>query len=259
MLDISLVDFTDPYDISGFVSLLCQTGVNLGMTMPYFKPTKESNEIRRLADNVSRKLAETMPVVPASDAFITVQAYDLAYRTAYRVPPEQSRLNKYVLQAFDAMIHGDKSVDEYAMYQAIAQALRRRDREYFDEPLIWLTTTEEHWYKEAKLGFVAAGLSDYDIINRVAILLRADLTAYEGNGQRSFKQDLSGRFRHYLDTHDVSDWRTIYAADRLYYASCPFLSGAERQKYATRLNEEKQNCPSINRFMGVALRLVPEV
>lgn len=259
MLDISLVDFTDPYDIGGFVSLLCQTGANLGMTMPDFKPTKESNELRQLANKVARKLDEAMPGMPVADAFMTVQSYDMAYRTAYQAPPEQTRLNKYVLKAFDAMIHGDNSIDEYAMYQAISQALRRRDREYFAEPLIWLTTTEERWYKEAKLGFDTAGLSEYDIINRVAVLLRADLMAYEGSSQRSFKQDLFERNRHYLDTHDASDWRTIYAAGQLYYACCPFLSGEERRKYTTRLNDEKQNCPSINRFMSAALRLVPEV
>ena len=142
-LDISLVDFTDPYDIGGFISLLCQTGANLGMTVPDFKPTRETIEIRQLANKVARKLDEAMPGMPAVDALMTVQSYDLAYRTAYQAVPEQSWLNKYVLKAFDSMIHGDKSIDEYAMYQAIAH------RKYFAKPLIWLTTTEERWYKEA--------------------------------------------------------------------------------------------------------------
>lgn len=201
MPDISLVDFTAPYDICGFVSQLCQVGENLGMSKPNYKPTRETNRIRHLADKVVRKLDDVMPGMSVADAFMVTSAYDLAHRFAYATPADHKLLNRYILGAFDSMIHGDKSVDEYAMHQAISQAIRRRDPAYFDKPLIWLTITDERWYNEAKRGFDTTTLSDYDIISRVSILLRTDLTAYEGRNQAQFKQTLASRHRHNLDSH----------------------------------------------------------
>lgn len=198
MPDISQVDFSNRQDIAGFVALLCQIGSRLGIARTDFKPTKETNQVQFLAKKVVAELNESMPKMSVADAFMVTSAYDFAYRLAYFASPDSNSLNKYILAAFDAMIHGDKAINEYEMYKAIAQGLRRRDRAYFDKPLSWLTTIEERWYKEAKRGFNTSALSDYDITNRLTILLRTDLTAYEGRNQSAFKQHLATHYRCYL-------------------------------------------------------------
>ena len=61
LLDINLVNFNDPYEIGGFMSLLCQIGDNMGMAMSDFKPTRESYELRQIANKLVRKLYEIQP------------------------------------------------------------------------------------------------------------------------------------------------------------------------------------------------------
>lgn len=255
MLDISLVDFSDPYDICGFVSLLCQVGNNFGMTAPEFTPTVETNQIRQLANKVVRRIEEQLPLMSVADALMSVSSYGLAYRLAYLKAPDYRLINRYVLKAFDSLIHGDRSVDEYLMYEAISQGLQRCDRAYFDKPLIWHSICNDRWHKEALDGFHPDRLTEYDIINRVALLLQADLTAYEGRHQDEFKRELFEEYRHYLDIHDNADRHILRAVDRLLAASLPYLTPEEQSAYSTLLNEEKQLNSSTSRFLRVALKL----
>lgn len=198
LLDISLIDFTNPQEVCDFVKLLCRVAGNLGMAAADFKPSKETNEVKQIAVKVVRKLDETMPRMTIGDAFCVVPAYDLAFRFGYLTQPNYKALDKYTLAAFDAMLHGDKSIDQYAMYRAVADGMRRRNPAFFDRPLTWLTTIEGQWYNESKRGFDPRVLHDYDIHNRVDILLSADLMAYEGRNQSTYKKSLLTRYRAYL-------------------------------------------------------------
>lgn len=207
-LDYRQINFDDPASVVGFVSRLCQAGSDCGMTSADFRSSRESNEVRRVAAELIRNLDRHMPSMTPANAFLIVEAYDLAHRLAYGTPADANRLNAYVLRAFDAMLHGDNAVDCYDMFRTIRRAIARRDRAYFDRPLQWTVLVEEQWYREAKAslsssaptGCAKASVTDYDIINRTAILLQSDLYAYEGTSQTAFKQALFARQRHYLDT-----------------------------------------------------------
>ncbi len=201
-LDISKVDFSDSREVCDFVSSLCRTAGNLGMAMPGFKPTRETNEIKQLAIKIVNNLDNVMPRMTVADAFRVLPAYDLAYRFGYMTEPSAKTIDRYTLAAFDSMLRGNKEIDQYAMYRAIAQGLRRRDAAYFDKPLTWLTTVEGQWYTESKQGFDTTALPTYDIHNRVSILLSADLMAYEGRNQSTYKQSLLTRYHPYLNLSD---------------------------------------------------------
>lgn len=248
LFDIDRVDFGDPYDIGAFVSALCQYGCDLGMLCPGFKPTRETNQVRQLANRVVRRLNDRMPEMAVADAFAVVPAYDFVHRIAYMVPAEAKYLNGFVLKAFDAMLHGDKSVDEYEMFRRIRQAIARRDPAYFDKPLQWSCITEDYWYKEAAGDKTGIGLSDYDIVSRAAVLIEIDLYAYEGRAQDQFKQTLFSRHRHYLDNHDATDLRLLTALDRLLTASCSWLTPEEFESYSSRIAREKLALAHIVRF-----------
>lgn len=234
--DINIVDFSNPSDIGGFVSLLYQTAGSIGMTSPGFKHTRESNEIRSLANKAVRKLDDYMPRMSAADALITINPYDFAHRLAYSTPADRKIRNGYVLKAFDAMIHGDKTVDEYAMFREIRLSVSNRDKSYYDKPLYWNSISLERWHKEATRGYKRSGLSDYDIINRVSILLESDLMAFEGSHQASFKIRLFEQHRHYLDSHTATDWQMLNTMSHLVNSSATYLSPADYHHYLSLLN-----------------------
>lgn len=242
-LDYRQINFDDPAAVVGFVSRLCQAGSDCGMAAAEFAPSCESNEVRRVAAEVVRNLDRLMPSMTPANAFHIVEAYDLAHRLAYATPADANTLNAYVLRAFDAMLHGDNAVDRYDMFRTIRRAIARRDRAYFDRPLQWTVLVEEQWYREAKAALSSsahaaygkASVTDYDIINRTAILLQSDLYAYEGSRQTAFKQALFALHRHYLDTPGAEATPYATALRHLLSASAPYLSPATYTSYATRL------------------------
>lgn len=242
-LDPRQVNFADTTSVGAFVSRLCQAGSDCGMTAADLGPSRESNEVRRIAAEVVRSLDRLMPAMTPADAFLIIDAYDLAHRLAYAAPADVDTLNAYVLRAFDAMLLGDNAVDRYDMFRTIRRAISRRDRAYFDRPLQWTVVVEEQWYREAKASLSSsahaaygkASATDYDIINRTAILLQSDLYAYEGSRQSAFKQALFARHRHYLDQSLCAQPLHTRALCHLLSASAPYLSPSTYTAYATHL------------------------
>ena len=154
-------------------------------------------------------------------------SYEFMHRIAFQCPAKPEELNKVKLAAFDAMIHGDKSVDEYVMFRAIRNAVRQRDKAFFDKPLTWSCISEERWHKEAVSGFDRTRLSDYDIISRVTILLESDLYAYEGRNQDQFKKSLAEQYSYYLDGFTAYDRRTEISLENFRCISTRYLLSKE--------------------------------
>lgn len=139
------------------------------------------------------------------EALILADHYDLMHRVAFRLPADKKVLDRIILRAFDARIHGDKSVDEYILYKAVERRIWQREKPFLEKPLTWLGLCISEWHKQALNGFDHTELSNYDIISRVNILLTTDLTAFEGRNQQSFKQQLFNRYRSYLDYNASTD------------------------------------------------------
>lgn len=91
------------------------------------------------------------------------------HRIAFGSSPNVEEINRLKLEAFDAMIHGDKEVDEYIMFRVIRTAVRQRNKAFLDKPLTWSCLVLERWHKEAVDGFDNTKLTDYDIQSRVNI------------------------------------------------------------------------------------------
>lgn len=196
--DLESVDFGNPFETSNWVGVLLGIATELGMTMPGFKPTKESNALRRIANNAVRKFDEILPRLSAAKAFMTIAAYDFAHRLAYHSPADQNIVDRYTLKAFTALINGDEEVNQYAVFRQIQRSIMHHDSALTGQPRMWLGLVLERWYREALTGFDRSRLSDYDIINRVSILLTSDLSAFEGSAQDQFKRRLLSRYCHYL-------------------------------------------------------------
>lgn len=167
------------------------------------RQSREAIEIVRLASEWVKTIESRFNSYTPGEALLLADHYDLMHRVAFRLPADKGVLDRIILRAFDARIHGDKSVDEYILYKAVERRIWQREKSFLDKPLTWLGLCINEWHKQALKGFDHTELSDYDIISRVNILLNTDLTAFEGSNQQTFKQRLFNRYRRFLD-HDAS-------------------------------------------------------
>lgn len=224
-LDISKVNFDSVDEINDFAGLLVNAGNSLGiLTNRESAQSEEYAAIQYLAKCWLNTVSARMSAMTPSDAIAVIEAYELIHRIAYWGAPDPNKINKVKLNAFDKMIHGDKRIDEYTMYRIISKAVRQHESSFLDKPLTWSCCRKECWYREALNGFDRSVLSDYDILNRVNILLDSDLMAYEGLGQTKFKKRLFEQHRHYLQSYDTSDRRMQTAVRNFRLASIPFQS-----------------------------------
>ena len=249
LLDIDSVDFTDSDDISGFVSLLCHESNGMGMFMAGFQPTPDSSQLRQTAGLMAYRLSAYLPEVSPSDSLKIVHSYDLAHRLAYNVSGNPDLVNKCVLGTFDAMIHGDKTVDEYSMYREIDSKVHQKDRLYLDKPLTWNCLSTERWLRSID----DTAHPEYDTVNRVSILLGADLFVYVGSRQDKYKRSLFEKYRHVLDRHDTENYQTLQAVNQFLNASVRYLTPHDAQKYQSSIKREILTHPQTNRFVKARL------
>ncbi len=182
--DIAAVDFDIIDEVIEAASQAIAKADGLGLFMS--KPSRQSREAIQLIRETAVWLINVKNRIDsysAADALRLTDVFDIMHRIVSQRPADTTFINRIILRAFDARIHGDKTVDEYILYRAIRAAVNRRDKAFLGRPLDWLCISEERWYNEASLGYEHTTLSAYDIINRTSILLESDLFAYEGRNQ----------------------------------------------------------------------------
>lgn len=160
------------------------------------RQTREARKVLRNAFDWVKTVEGHLKFYSVGDALKLTDAYDLIHRIAYNQPVKKETINKIILIAFDALIRGDKDVDQYVLFKTIERRARQHEQAFLDKPLTWTCRCLDEWHKQAVKGFDRTSLSDYDILSRVNILLDADLFAFEGRNQKAFKQRLAEQ--HYL-------------------------------------------------------------
>lgn len=228
LLDLSSVDFDKVDEVNRFAGNLINFGSSLGaIGGPTRIQSKEGIAIYQAAKGWVEAVKNRLLTMSPSDAVCVIDTYEIMYRIVNRTSVKPVEIDNVKLAAFDAMIRGDKNVDEYIMFRLIRNAISHREKAFLDKPLTWSCIKEEQWHKEAKAGFVQTELSDYDILNRTSILLESDLYAFEGRQQMDFKRQLFNCTRHYLDNYDATDSKTQFAVEQYLYASDKFLTTEE--------------------------------
>lgn len=169
------------------------------------RQSREAREVVRLASAWLKTVEARIESYTPGEALLLTDSYDLLHRLALKIPADKEFINRIIFRAFDARIHGDKSVDDYVLYQAVERRIWQREKSFLEKPLTWLSLCISEWHKQALKGFDHTELSDYDILSRVNILLNTDLTAFEGRNQQSFKQQLFNRYRKFLDNDGPTD------------------------------------------------------
>ncbi len=246
--DVDTVDFNDPMDVESYVGLMIQAGNELGAFMPDFRPTAEWIRVRKAAKEMTGRLEALFLSMSSAQKMMCETAYDLAHRLAYYSPADQSILNRHLLEAFDARIHGDKTVDEYVLYRSIDRRLFQRDKAFFDKPLVWTSYCLSDWFKSQDKR-----KSDYDRISQTTILLDSRLDAFVSGNTEQYKKGLFNRNRRYLDL-TYSDVRDLMALDKFLVSSLRYLSGEEADSYRSAIADALITHPDTNRFYRELLK-----
>lgn len=240
--ELSSVDFDNIDQINDYAARLIAIGDSLGViNSPVRLQSKEAAAIYRIAAEWVTTVKSRLMTMALSDAIMIVDSYEIMFRIANRTSATPAETNSVKLACFEAMISGDKTVDEYILFRLIRRAIRQREKAFLGRPLSWTCLKESQWHKEAKAGFEQTNLHDYDIINRVSILLESDLLAFEGNRQQQFKKHLFDRYRHFLEKATPNDRRLTPAAMDFLLASARFLSDNEFDRYYKSLNRHNKS------------------
>ena len=113
----------------------------------------------------------------------------------------QSYLDSLRLSAFDAYIHGDKSVDRYRLQRTIARELSRGNAAFLGAPLRWNSETITRWHGWFRNGITSHPMTKEEKRNIVTALLAADLRPLETRNEPRYKRLL---LLHHLDLLQAS-------------------------------------------------------
>ncbi len=190
-LDIQLIDFYDAHAIADSAAAIFEAANELGLFMPKSQYSCREHEVIHAAEMWVRQVESTIDSLSAGDALTAIGQFDLIHRIAFNRPAREQYISRYILQAFEAYIRGDKSVDIYDLHRAISLRLNKRDKTFFGRPLDWASDCIDRWHRQFRNGeCLDPTLSDYDITRRVDALLSANLSAFEAANEPTFKRTL---------------------------------------------------------------------
>lgn len=169
-----------------------------GIFLKKLRDPQLATRVKKDAKQWINAVEHQLPAMTAGDALTAITLFDIVHRIAYGVSANPQIVNKYTLKAFHSFVKGDNTVDQYTLFRQIAMGIRRRDPAYSDKPLTWHSLSLARWHGEFAKGELHDPLSDYDIAQRVSILLQSDLWALEPLNEAAYKHRLHNRYRHLL-------------------------------------------------------------
>ncbi len=193
--DITQVNFGNPEATEGFAALIFATYNTGALT------AAQTSALRKTAKTWLTETTVALPTYTPGSALTITNCYDLIHRIAYRTPANQAILNRYILRALEASLHKDPSVDLYQLHRTVTDQITNHNPTFLAaRPLQWQCQYLDHWHKQFRYGRSLTPLSPYDTIQRVSILLTANLWPYETANEPRFKQKLFDNHRHYINT-----------------------------------------------------------
>lgn len=190
LFDIDSVDFSNVADISGFASLILAQANFFGIFSGKDSDFSDARELMVIARRWLQRVREYIPAFTVSEALTLSGYYDLVHRVGFGKVVDCNSLDRYRMSAFEAYISGDRSVDQYTLYHAVAHEVGRRNPLFLGRPLQWILLCIDEWYEQFRDCTKLIALSNYDVLQRITILLESDLFAFCGSQQEAFKQRL---------------------------------------------------------------------
>ncbi len=259
-LDIKLVDFSNAEETRDFASLIFSTANELGLFLSKSQHTQALAGIRLTAREWVGRVEDSIGSMSAGDALTVITVFDLIHRIGYNVPAKNVYIDKYKLGAFEAYIHGDMTVDQYTLYDAISYEVGRRNRMYLGRPLDWQTLCLDRWHKNFRTGTGASRQSDYDTVRQITALLSADLWAFEPD-QNTFKRTLVANHMHLLNNGKTMDTSYKRAFEAFLSSAAKYISDEEYDACYSSLHHDevsrsvkKRHQSEIGNHLGQAAR-----
>ncbi|MDE6091248.1 MAG: hypothetical protein K2G41_11185 [Duncaniella sp.] len=256
MLDASTdVDYSNVCDATGYATLILSVANDAGMLYPTGnKQSYEAIQTIKLAKEWVYNVRTNICKMEAGHAMDMLAPYDLMHRLAHHSSTPKAFADEYLLKAFEARVHGDRSVNEYHLYRFIKEKLNRRDKSYFGRPLEWYASSLDRWYKKFRNGRASENLSDYDTLEIVSILMSEDLFAFAGSDQNTFKKRLFDNHRNLLDNIDFYGLKELEALSHYISWSGKFMSQDKFCNYSNAITLAQIARPETNRFYRVTLQ-----
>lgn len=188
--ELQCVDFSNTAEAKAFGLQILSYANEAKMFVTTRPCTCKQEKIKDIAKEWVCRVEDTIAAISPSHALELIEIFDIVHRIGYNIPAKTAFLDRYKLRAFEAYVHGDTSVDQYILFNAISAELARHNEAYYGRPLDWYVRTLEGWYRNFRTGRSAIPQSDRDILCQVTALLRADLTAFIPSS-KAFKQILA--------------------------------------------------------------------
>lgn len=120
-LDLSSVHFDNVDEVNDFAVRLMEIVNSLGVMSDEKRlQSSEAIAIYQAAKGwVNTVKKPKMLTMSPGESLRLIDIYEIMHQIAFRTSPNAEETNRIKLAAFNAMIHGDKNVDEYVMFRVI--------------------------------------------------------------------------------------------------------------------------------------------
>ncbi|MDE5713747.1 MAG: hypothetical protein K2I16_09045 [Muribaculaceae bacterium] len=252
---VSEVDFSDEADITGYAYLLTAMAARNSREENPGKAALMRRQVKSAATAWLGNVEEVIGALSAGDALSVAESYDLVCRLVDGVRRDSSFVSDNRLKAFEARIHGDSTVNQYALQKAVTSEIDRHNPKFFGSPLQWKSVSLDRWHRQFRHGASLTSQSDYDTLQRVSCLLSNDLWAFETRNESRFKQNLFENYKFYLENLEGLDYSLLIANQSLLISSTPYLTQEEYRAYDTQIRTALYNHPATNRFQKASLAI----
>lgn len=207
--DISMADFDNVEDIVACAMHILSHANSADMFVPALSAESAENQsLIRIARMWLEAVSRCISALSAGDALEILASFDAIHHLVFHAPADKAFVTTCVLNAFNAFMEGDRSVDEYRLFRAVNAEIDRCNASFLGEPMDWTCRKLEEWWRNFRsVGSQSStknpnaselqALSDYDTIQQASILLDQDLWAFEPD-QARFKTLLAKKLHHSL-------------------------------------------------------------
>lgn len=239
--NVSNVDFSNIDDITDFATRLIESASNAGLFAdPAAATTTECKVVVAAAREWIKHVDARITEMSAGEALSLIDVYDIAHRIAFRRPADRRMIDRIKLSAFEARLHGDKSVDEYELFHAIGAELNRGNKAYFNRQLQWYSMSLDRWHKNFPHGVRQKTMSNYDTLRQVEALLDENLWAFESD-QATYKSALLTNTLHYFDELQTLSRKELAILDKILTAAAQYIADARLECYTAVIEDAKRS------------------
>lgn len=194
--DVSMIDSDNVDDIVDCATLILSQANSADMFVPaQSAESAENQSLMHIARTWLEAVSRRIPTMSAGDALELLASFDAIHHLVFHAPADKAFVTTHVLNAFNAFMEGDRSVDEYRLFRAVNAEIDRCNISFLGEPMDWTCRKLEEWWRNFRHisdknvirhpdASAHKALSDYDTIQQASILLDQDLWAFEPDQDR---------------------------------------------------------------------------